>query len=96
VGDYISTQQGIISGDPDARAAIFGASARLIWDLASWDNSSMLLNLGQSGNPFSPHYRDQLPLWQTGEVQKLPFSWELVRKTSIRTVNFSQKLYSKK
>lgn len=88
VGDYISTQQGVISGDPDTRAAIFGVSARLIWDLSDWDNSSMLLNLGQSGHSFNPHYRDQLLLWQTGGVQKLPFSWPFVEKASVRQLNF--------
>ncbi len=84
VADYLSSQQSAMLDWGSGRGAIFGASARLVWDLADWDNSSMLLNLGQSADPRSPHYRDHLELWKTGRPQKLPFSWDRVIVSSTR------------
>jgi penicillin amidase len=84
VSDYISSQQSAMLEWGSGRGAIFGASARLIWDLADWNNSSMLLNLGQSADPRSPHYRDHLELWRTGRTQKLPFTWDRVVASSMR------------
>jgi penicillin amidase len=84
VADYISSQQSAMLDWGSGRGAIFGASARLIWDLADWDNSSMLLNLGQSADPRDPRYRDHLELWKAGRTQKLPFSWDRVVASATR------------
>jgi len=84
VADYVSSQQSAMLDWGSGRGAIFGASARLVWDLADWDNSSMLLNLGQSADPRSPHYHDHLELWKTGRPQKLPYSWDRVTASSTR------------
>ena len=43
-----------------------GASVRLVMDVGAWDNSRAVNTPGQSGDPFSPHYRDLFPLWATG------------------------------
>lgn len=49
-----------------------GPSMRFVADLADWDRSTLTLVAGESGDIFSPHYRDQwldylqsraLPLW---------------------------------
>lgn len=49
-----------------------GPSMRFVADLADWDRSTLTLVAGESGDVFSPHYRDQwmdylrgraLPLW---------------------------------
>jgi penicillin G amidase len=47
-------------------------------DAGDWDASSLLLNLGQSGDPRSPHALDHLERWRTGSTLVLPFSWERV------------------
>jgi penicillin amidase len=86
VADFISSQQTAMLGAASARSAIFGASARMIWDVGDWDCSSLLLNLGQSGNPDSAHYCDQLQAWKSGAVQHVPFSAERVRAECIRHV----------
>lgn len=86
VGDYISSQQSAMLDWDAGRGAIFGASVRLIWDVGDWDNSSLMLNLGQSADPRSPHYRDHLEQWRAGGLQKLPFSWDVVRETSVRSL----------
>jgi penicillin amidase len=52
----------------------FIASLRMVADVGAWDNSTFVLPGGQSGNPFSSHYGDQLPLWQRGESIPIPWS----------------------
>ena len=44
-----------------------GASLRFVLDLGSSERSGFVLASGQSGHPFSPHYRDQTPLWRAGK-----------------------------
>lgn len=85
VSDYISSQQSAMLDWDSGRGAIFGASVRLLWDVGNWDNSSMLLNLGQSADPRSRHYRDHLGIFRSGGLQKLPFSWDRVREASVRS-----------
>jgi penicillin amidase len=43
------------------------ASLRMVVDVGEWENSRFSLPGGQSGNPFSRHYADQLPLWQRND-----------------------------
>jgi penicillin amidase len=49
------------------------ASLRMTVDVGNWDASRFALPGGQSGNPFSPHYDDQLPLWLRGDG--VPIAW---------------------
>ena len=49
------------------------ASLRMVVDVGNWDESRFILPGGQSGNPLSPHYDDQLPLWQRAEG--VPIAW---------------------
>ena len=51
-----------------------GASVRLVMDVGAWDNSVAVNTPGQSGDPFSVHYRDLFPLWATGSYVPLDFS----------------------
>ena len=57
-------------GGPDWVAAT-GATSRLIADLSTnglWAVDSQ----SQSGNPGSPHYADQLPIWVAGNYHFVP------------------------
>ena len=49
------------------------ANLRTVFDLADLSKSAFVLCGGQSGNPCSPHYADQLPLWQNGETIAIPW-----------------------
>jgi penicillin amidase len=49
------------------------ASLRVVIPVGDWDNARFVLPGGQSGNPFSPHYDDQLPLWKAGSG--IPIAW---------------------
>lgn len=51
-----------------------GASVRLVMDVGAWDNSVAINTPGQSGDPFSAHYRDLFPLWAAGAYVPLDYS----------------------
>jgi penicillin amidase len=55
-------------------SAIAGASYRMVVDVGAWDNSVAVNTPGQSGDPFSPHYRDLFPLWAGGDYFPLVYS----------------------
>jgi penicillin amidase len=61
--------------DPSDPAAdpVAVASLRMAVDVGEWELSRFVLPGGQSGNPFSRHYADQMPLWLKGDA--LPISW---------------------
>jgi len=46
---------------------------RLVIDVGNWNESRFVIAGGQSGNPFSTHFLDLLPLWQRGEG--VPIAW---------------------
>ena len=52
----------------------FGPSERFTADLAGPDRTTLNLVLGQSGNPASPWYMDQLQSWLRGSTYPLPFT----------------------
>jgi penicillin amidase len=49
-------------------------SMRFIADTGNWDNTRMGIPLGESGNPASPHWKDQLADWQTANTRPFAFS----------------------
>ena len=51
-----------------------GASFRMVLDVGNWDASRTINTPGQSGDPFSGHYRDLAPLWATGQYVPLLYS----------------------
>jgi penicillin amidase len=55
-----------------------GPSMRFVLDWSDPDAFTMNGALGQSGNPFSPHYDDFLPMMQRGETWNVPFTKEKV------------------
>ena len=57
-------------GNPFAHT--HGAGYRAVYDLADLDRSRFIIATGQSGNPLSPHYRDQLDRWRRGAFVHLP------------------------
>ena len=51
----------------------FGPSECFTADLAHRDAATLVLPMGESGNPSSPFFRDQLPSWLNGSTFPLPF-----------------------
>ncbi len=60
-----------------------GPSMRMVVDFSDLDNSVQNLTLGESGQPFSPYYRDQFEAWYTGRSFPMPFSDGAVDRASV-------------
>jgi penicillin amidase len=57
---------GAYFGDGDF-TAVHGPGARAVYDFADLNRSRFIVAPGQSGHPLSPHYRDLVKGWTTGE-----------------------------
>ncbi|HUK89944.1 MAG TPA: penicillin acylase family protein, partial [Blastocatellia bacterium] len=55
-------------------------SMRFVADPADWDKTRQGIPLGESGDPHSPHWNDQLPDWQGVTPHVFPFSEGAVSK----------------
>jgi penicillin amidase len=60
-----------------------GVSMRMVVDFANLDNSVQNITLGESGQVFSPHYRDQFEAWYNGRSFPMLFTEEAVEKGAI-------------
>jgi penicillin amidase len=68
-GEYYFRQS-----DPDGKALVnlehkVGASSRRVIDLSNSNVFRSILPGGNSGEPASPHYNDQMPLWRKDELR---------------------------
>jgi penicillin amidase len=57
-------------------------SMRLIADTSNWDNTQHGISVGESGNPASPHYKDQVNDWRNVTPRVFPFSKAAVEKAA--------------
>ncbi len=53
-------------------------SMRFIASPGNWDATRHVIPLGESGDPRSPHFKDQFDLWRTGNPAIFPFTKEAV------------------
>ncbi len=67
-------------------AHTFGPSQRFTMDWADVDGSTENIVLGESGDPLSPHYRDQWTAWYQGWTFAMPFSPEAVAAAARHTL----------
>lgn len=51
-----------------------GPSMRFVADLSNWENSLHNITTGQSGQPFSPHFRDQWESYYQGRSHPMRFA----------------------
>mgnify|MGYP001822345070 FL=1 len=66
-----------------------GPSTRRVIDFSDIEASMSILPTGQSGNPFSPHYDDQVQLYLEGKFRKMLINKEEIRKSSNSMLIFS-------
>ena len=66
-----------------------GASVRMVMDVGAWDNSMVMNTPGQSGDPYSAHYRDLFPRWAEGSYVPFTFSREAVDRVAERVITLT-------
>ncbi len=71
----------VLLPNKNSHVAYGGPVCRLIMDLADWDNSRMVLDVGQSGHRLSSHYRDHFEKWCRVEYFPLPYSEEKIEES---------------
>jgi len=77
VGRVAGTGEQPQSGDTTTVKQVgraFGPSQRFTMDWSNIDGSTENIVLGESGNPYSPYFRDQWNDWYGGKTFALPFS----------------------
>jgi len=60
-------------------------SMRLIADASNWDRTQQGIPLGQSGDPNSPHWQDQLSDWRASTPRVFPFTRAAVARAARQT-----------
>ena len=60
-----------------------GPSMRMVVDLDNLEDSVQNITLGESGQPFSPYYKDQFEAWYHGQSFPMLFSDEAVQKGTV-------------
>ena len=82
--------QTVMQTGVDAREGRFPAAVipswRAVYDLDDLDRSVGVLPTGNSGNPASPHWSDQAPLWLAGQTHPLPFTQVAVEAATVAVV----------
>jgi penicillin amidase len=68
-----------------------GPSSRRIIDFSDIENSWGILPTGQSGNPFSKHYKDQAELYNTGKFRKMKLNKKEIMESSTKLVFYPTK-----
>ncbi len=63
-----------------------GPSMRMVVDFSDLDDSLQNIVLGESGQPFSPYYRDQFQAWYDGESFPMLFSNSAVEKGAVHNL----------
>ncbi|KVV13130.1 penicillin acylase family protein [Flavobacterium sp. TAB 87] len=63
-----------------------GPSTRRVVDFSDIENSWSILPTGQSGNPFSKHYKDQALLYNSGKYRKMKLNKNEIVKSSTKLV----------
>lgn len=61
-------------------------SMRFIADAGDWDRTQHSITLGQSGNPSSPHWKDQLADWRAVTPRPFPFTDTAIARATRETI----------
>ncbi|HVF45952.1 MAG TPA: penicillin acylase family protein, partial [Pyrinomonadaceae bacterium] len=86
IGAQFATPSVPISGSGQTPNVGSFVSMRHIASPGNWDATRHVIPLGQSGDPASPHFKDQFEKWRTGEPAIFPFSKPAVEKAAMATL----------
>ena len=87
-GNWNTVNSGAYYADK-AYAMGLGPAYRIISDPADWDASLSIIPSGQSGQPFSPHYADQIESWLAMSYHKLPFTLPAIESAAQHTLRLT-------
>jgi penicillin amidase len=85
-GDASTIPQASVDFSDPLGNAIGVPNMRMVLDVGNWEASRYVLAGGQSGNPFSSHYDDLIPLWLRGEGVAIGWTPESVRERARATL----------
>ena len=74
IGGQFTTPNVAIAGSRQTPNVGSSVSMRFIASPGNWDATRHVIPLGESGDPRSPHYKDQFEAWRTGTPTVFPFS----------------------
>ncbi|HZO14719.1 MAG TPA: penicillin acylase family protein [Polyangiaceae bacterium] len=95
-GDLATLAQGSVDFKNPTGNPIGIAALRMVVDVGRWDDTRIVLAGGQSGNPLSPHYDDLFALWQKGELARLAWTAEAVKKAAKVELRLEPRVVAKK
>lgn len=76
--------RGYIYNDTGLYKVFAGPSTRRVIDFSNIENSRSILPTGQSGNPLSPHFKDQAIMYNNGEFRKMKLNKEEIKAVSTK------------
>lgn len=71
------------AADPASYEQDTVSSMREIIDLQNFDNSVWVTTTGESGQPFSDHYKDLVSVWDQNHYQQMEFTADAVAKADV-------------
>ena len=74
IGMQFATPSIPINGSGQTPNVGSSVSMRLITSPGNWDTTRHVIPLGESGDPQSPHFKDQFDAWRTGTPMVFPFT----------------------
>lgn len=89
IGGQFATPNVPIAGSGQTPNVGSAVSMRHIASPGNWDATRLVIPLGQSGDPRSPHFKDQFEQWNTGAPAVFPFSAEAVSRSAVGKTVFS-------
>ncbi|MBX7056367.1 MAG: penicillin acylase family protein [Pyrinomonadaceae bacterium] len=91
IGGQFATPNVPIAGSGRTPNVGSNVSMRLIASPGNWDATRHVIPLGESGDPKSPHYKDQFDAWKDGTPMIFPFSKAAVEKATTIALVMSPK-----
>ncbi len=86
IGAQFQTPVVPISGSGQSPNVGSAVSMRHIATPGNWDMTSHVIPLGQSGDPKSPHFKDQFDAWSSGKLATFPFTKAAVERATFSSL----------
>lgn len=90
IGGQFATPKIPIAGSGQTPNVASFVSMKHIASPGDWDATRHVIPLGQSGDPKSPHFKDQFESWSTGKPAVFPFSKEAVARSTVSSVTYGK------